>query len=290
MAVDRDAWMKFYPSDWRGDEGLALCSYAARGLWVEMMCLAHKEGGYILLNGCQPSVKELARGTRGTPAEVTRLIAELARNKVLSITPEGTMFSRRIVRDAKRRETNQANGRHGGHPAITPKSVKPSVNRNDAERLTESVNTQKLEARSQNPENQIKSVSPEPLRVSVPAVLTFGTVGKAPEWGLSQPQIAEWSALYPGLDVLTECRKAAAWIGANPHRRKTSSGMLKFLVGWLNRSSDSARPSAPMRQPFHIAGPTRSEAWEVECGRLHGFDCAGPQEHAARMAQKAEAS
>jgi hypothetical protein len=58
-------------------------------------------------------------------------------------------------------------------------------------------------------------------------------------WELTTDQVAEWSALYPGIDVLAEARHAGAWIGAN--RKKTAGGMRRFLVGWLNRTNDRMR-------------------------------------------------
>lgn len=72
-----------------------------------------------------------------------------------------------------------------------------------------------------------------------PAVLEFPTVGlHGVVWGLTKTQITEWQALFPSLDVLAEARAALAWVQANPGRRKTSKGMLRFLVGWLTRSCD----------------------------------------------------
>ena len=42
--------LKFYPSDWLSDEALRGCSPAARGLWVDMICLMakSKKHGYLL--------------------------------------------------------------------------------------------------------------------------------------------------------------------------------------------------------------------------------------------------
>ena len=39
-------WMKFYTADWRSDPALRMCSMAARGLWVEMICLMHEATPY----------------------------------------------------------------------------------------------------------------------------------------------------------------------------------------------------------------------------------------------------
>lgn len=81
---------------------------------------------------------------------------------------------------------------------------------------------------------------------TTPAALTFPVVGRGPSsWALSDGQIAEWATAFPGISVLGECRKALAWVQARPQRRKTARGMSAFLVGWLNRATDSGRGPQP---------------------------------------------
>lgn len=100
-----------------------------------------------------------------------------------------------------------------------------------------------------------KNVSPEPLRDSAP-LLTFPVVGKdGPTWSLSEAHVAEWAPLFPSLNILAECSEALAWIGAHSGRRKTASGMRKFLVGWFTRSNDKGGRkvgpvAVPDRQPW----------------------------------------
>jgi len=76
------------------------------------------------------------------------------------------------------------------------------------------------------------------------AVLTFACVGQKATWPLDASQVAAWATVYPNLDVLAECRRANAYIEANPSKRKTAGGMPRFLVAWLNRSTDSGRGSS----------------------------------------------
>jgi len=64
--------------------------------------------------------------------------------------------------------------------------------------------------------------------------MVFPVVGEEHQWELMPAQVALWQELYPDVDVLRECRKAWAWIDANPKRRKKHNGMKKFLVNWLN--------------------------------------------------------
>jgi hypothetical protein len=78
-----------------------------------------------------------------------------------------------------------------------------------------------------------------------PTVHEYPTVGAdGPVYRLSEAQVAEWAGLFPTIDVRQEARGAMAWLLANPGRRKTVGGMPKFLVGWLTRATNSARPSS----------------------------------------------
>jgi hypothetical protein len=96
--------MKFYPRDWRGDQALRAVSLAARGLWIECLCIMHeaKPYGHLVLNGQQVEGATLARMTGVPVDEVTALMAELRQAGVLSMTGKGVVFSRRMTKDHAR--------------------------------------------------------------------------------------------------------------------------------------------------------------------------------------------
>lgn len=113
----RFPYMKFYARDWRGDGALRMCSFAARGLWVDLLTIMHDEGdpyGHLSINGTQPTTSHLARMLGGTPKEVERLLGELEGAGVFSRTEAGTIYSRRMVRDKIKADTDRANGKDGG--------------------------------------------------------------------------------------------------------------------------------------------------------------------------------
>ncbi len=78
-----DPYLPFYVDAWRADAGLSEVSYAARGLWIEMLLIMHRAEprGYLIVAGRrigEGDVATIARQTRGTNAnEVKRLLAEL---------------------------------------------------------------------------------------------------------------------------------------------------------------------------------------------------------------------
>lgn len=56
------------------------------------------------------------------------------------------------------------------------------------------------------------------------------------EYQVTERQIEEWRALYPAVDIKQEFRKMKGWCDTNPNRRKTKSGIKKFINSWLSRS------------------------------------------------------
>ncbi|WEJ09958.1 YdaU family protein [Sinorhizobium sp. M103] len=97
-------WMKFYPRDWRGDQALRAVSIAARGLWMECLCLMHeaKPYGHLLLNGKPVEDGAVARMTGVSVDEVSALMAELRQAGAFSVTRDGVIFSRRMTKDHAR--------------------------------------------------------------------------------------------------------------------------------------------------------------------------------------------
>jgi len=93
--------MQFYPGDWLHDTALRRVSPVARALWMDMLCLMHagEPYGHLATGGEAFTPAELARATGMTAAEVSRGLAALERAAVFSRTPDGTIFSRRMIRD-----------------------------------------------------------------------------------------------------------------------------------------------------------------------------------------------
>jgi hypothetical protein len=112
---------QFYPADWQRDS-ISGCSLAAQGLWLRMMFLMHfsERYGYLCINGSPMHPAHIAHRC-GTPQDqYETLLAELDLAGVPSRLPDGTIYSRRMVRDAKSREIFRKFGKKGGNPALNP--------------------------------------------------------------------------------------------------------------------------------------------------------------------------
>ena len=167
MNQRRQPWMKWYPADWRSDVKLRMCSYAARGLWVDMLTLMHEAEpyGHLLVGAVSPSTKQLAALLGATQKETETLLRELEEAGVFSRTEAGVIYSRRMVRDREKAEIDRENGRNGGNPALKG-GVNPPDNPDTPAPDNGGHTAQKLEARSYRVEleNQRSAFGPTAAR------------------------------------------------------------------------------------------------------------------------------
>lgn len=93
--------MPFYVADWVKDPGLRLCTKAAKGLWIDLLCVLWEaeERGVASTGGVPWSDQQVAAVVGGDTSETSRLLAELFANGVCSRNKSGAILSRRMVRD-----------------------------------------------------------------------------------------------------------------------------------------------------------------------------------------------
>ena len=106
---------QFYPSDWRNDTSLKMCSLPARGLWIEMICIMHmsEQYGHLHAAGRALDAKDMSKLIGESEKDITKWLAELVRNSVCSVNDEGVIFSRRMVKDEMLRDIRAAGGEAG---------------------------------------------------------------------------------------------------------------------------------------------------------------------------------
>ncbi len=177
-------WFKFYPHNWRGDAALRMCSLAARGLWMEMISIMHgaEPYGHLLVNGLPVNEKQLASLSGAPLRETINAIVELESCGVFSRTADGTIYSRKMVRDFEKEQSDRSNGKGGGNPKIR-KGVNPPVNQ-EAPLDDDGGKPQKLEARGQKEgEGDHARGSPADLAFSDSLLRIIGQDPRNPEPG-----------------------------------------------------------------------------------------------------------
>lgn len=110
---------QFYPGDWRKDPDLSRCSKAAKGVWVDMMCLMFEceERGVLATGGLPWTNEEIAAAVGGDLTGALTCIQELLDKRVAHRNESGAVYSRRMVRDEhKRKSCGNAGKMGGGNP------------------------------------------------------------------------------------------------------------------------------------------------------------------------------
>jgi hypothetical protein len=157
--------MKFYPSDWRADPALRSCTIAARGLWIDMMCIMHEATPYgsLLIKGQRIDKKRLDSLCGIPEKECIVLLLELEGFGVFDRDEDGTIYSRRMRRDhVKAEEGRKQIAKRWGdekRDRLPNRSPKP-------ENLGAAITP---EARSQNDDTETRGaslISPEAFEIT----------------------------------------------------------------------------------------------------------------------------
>ena len=93
---------QFYPGDWLKDPALRACSFAGRGLWMDMLCLMweSEERGVLASNGRVWTDEMILRACGVTSAlQDAHLLSELLDLGVASRRDDGAIYCRRMVRE-----------------------------------------------------------------------------------------------------------------------------------------------------------------------------------------------
>ncbi|HUX01325.1 MAG TPA: hypothetical protein VMY35_10150 [Phycisphaerae bacterium] len=252
--------LQFYPADWRTDTAVQLCSLAARGLWIEILCLmfqSPKRGCLLQANGKQIEASGLAKLVGVEEAEVKQMLSELEANAVYSTLDDGTVYNRRMYRQWKLSETRAKAGRKGGR--ASKKQAKPPASSSFPPPFAFFPDGESS--------NEDSCAEPDEPAAAPPAsVLIFpvkAPADKPKEWNLTQAKLDEYAETFVGMDVVAECRKARQWCIDNSAKRKTGRGMPAFLSRWMTKANDNGRGSFKPK-PADDAPPGMHEMTEAE--------------------------
>lgn len=186
---------------------------------MDMLCIAasHDPIGYIAVAGRGLEETDIARMTGGTESEVHVLLGELDRNGVFSRDRKGTIYSRRMVADAKKAAIAKKNGKEGGNPTlcnsdINSASVKGSVKPRDKPHKPYSTFQENEEGASALPDwlpleawNEFlemrkrnrASLTPRAKQLAIAALSKLRDQGQEPQLVLEQSTMNGWRGLFP---------------------------------------------------------------------------------------------
>ena len=99
-------------------------------------------------------------------------------------------------------------------------------------------------------EEEVKKVRREEDKTSYSTALSSGELiaelrqNDGGTFPIHAQQVTRWAELYPAVDVIAELRKMMGWLDANPTKRKTRSGMMRFATNWLSKQQDKGGSNA----------------------------------------------
>lgn len=134
----------------------------------------------------------------------------------------------------KRRQRNSSELPSGDNvptdvPQIVPTEIEKELETRDREQSSDI----DKEARDRQ-----KSVScAEPQSSSAPPIASM-ILNDGTYFNVSVSDFNKWAALYPAVDVKQELCKMVGWCDANPKKRKTKSGIRRFINNWLAGEQD----------------------------------------------------
>jgi hypothetical protein len=229
---------QFYPADWRKDAALQSCSVAARGLWMEMMCIAHEcePYGHLTVNGKAMTCAQIARLVGLGERECGKLLKELQDAGVSSVAEDGSIFSRRMVRDEDLRQRRADAGKAGSEFGILGaehgrKGGRPRKDRGDEKPpLKPSPSSSSSSSSSSSPSGD----NPKPLCTLAQAKSYAPNVGMTPE------EAEHW----------WHARNANGWMkgtggGGHPIRIASFQSDMKQSLTWVRESMAKANGTRP---------------------------------------------
>lgn len=98
---------------------------------------------------------------------------------------------------------------------------------------------------------------PDPVRLNAEMAVWEGVTGA---------DLERWKALFPGVDLLQELRRAAAWVIGHPARAKKS--YTPFLVRWMSRAYTDLTGT---RLPRRVYSPRPVETADERAARRAGI-------------------
>ncbi len=232
-------WSKFFWSDWLSDIALRKCSVPARGLWIDLLCVAaqHDPIGYLAVNNEPLSIKDMARISGISEGEAATLLGELERTGVLSRNRKGVIYNRRMVRDHEKSQTNRNNGKLGGNPSLCNSnrnvlSVNPPdktpVIREDKPHMPESI----------LPELRKKDSCR--IASAMPTSIEEGKTGKQKPRLAYDSDFENFWALYPTTRNMSKKEAWDVWRRLSSDDRQLAKTAVPKYVEWLRGQGERA--------------------------------------------------
>jgi uncharacterized protein YdaU (DUF1376 family) len=228
--VNRPPSFQFYFRDWMSDPVVQAMSWDQRGRFHWALCCSWCTD--------EPGVADETQWQEWMGYSDEEWVA--VRPKIVrafKFRRDGVMVQKRAVeeREAQRRRNLSA---RKGADATNVKRWGSVANDTISESLSVSPSFASASASAKESSLPPPTSCAEPNCVrSTPSEFSLPLNDKT-QFSVSEEQAKLWEGLYPAVDVPQTLREMIGWLDANPSRRKTRRGILRFCAAWLSREQD----------------------------------------------------
>jgi hypothetical protein len=241
--MGKKPYFPFYPGDWIRDP-ISGCSLAAQGLWLRMMIVAHDCSTYgeLSVDGSPMPNQAIARRCGCSIEEFESLFRELTHSGVPGRKSDGTIYSRRMVRDEKVRKIREKVGKKGGNPGLRKArddlDLQVLVNQNPTIGLTNH-----LTKPSEDEDENVSLKVVEKKKRKILSLEEYFQFAREEICQILERDREDFKRAFPAVDLDREAAQALTWLKNNPQNRKKEIG--RFLNNWLSREQEKAGRSLP---------------------------------------------
>ncbi len=249
-------WMKWYGQDWMGDVGLRACSSAARGIWADICSIAQggEPFGHLTINGKVPNMKTLAKLVGETEENCAVLIKELEENSVFSRNRQGVIYSRKMVRMAKKSAHAKKIGKLGGNPSLSKQKGKSSQD-NQADNQENTLNPEDNPEDKQEDKREDKTLEARGYKLESKKEAHFAFTGSVIR--LTPFELERWRTVYKNIpDLEAELTSYDDWLdgqdvanGDADWFSRTSSKLRTVNAEYAAKLPEDRKPRTPNPQP-----------------------------------------
>lgn len=191
---------------------LRKCGAFARGIWMDMLAImwVSPKRGHLSTYSGQIDVAELARIVGESEADVKQAVSKLGDEGVYSTDADGTIYSRRMVREEKQRQSKIKAGAMGG-----------SASRSQAERGPSTPTP----SSSSTPSPTLNDIQQERFNRFWTAYPKKRSKGQAKK---------TWKKINPSEELLEKMLRAIERQKEMPEWKKNSGQFISYPSSWLN--------------------------------------------------------
>lgn len=207
---------------------------------------------------CQFSAKKWGNFFQFSPKKFQKFAQILAEKRLISVEISEKFIKIDIPNLLKYRDTYQKKCEHSSNKV---KPINNNINNSilKEEDKEEDINSVERKKSAHTLETKLE-VEEKPI-AEIP--LVDGT-----NFPVMQTQVQEFEKAYPRVDVTTQLRAMRAWCLSNPTKKKTKSGVMRFINAWLSKEQNRGGTELTYQQGYISEAERRQAHNDAVCRQV----------------------